>query len=81
MERIEVRMYGMSSEKTREKRVRRKSKVSWGRLIRSGLVEPKVRLKSVIDGQLVNIPTPVQRILTQEVTQEVWTSGRLDVAV
>ena len=41
---------GMSSEKTRGKRVRRKSKVSWGRLIRPGLVDPKLRPKGVSDG-------------------------------
>ena len=45
----------MSSEKTRGKRVRRKSKVSWGRLIRPGLVGPKSRSKDVDDGQSVNI--------------------------
>jgi hypothetical protein len=31
---------GMSSDKTGEKPVHRKSKVSWGRLIRPGLVGP-----------------------------------------
>ena len=41
---------GMSSEKTRGKRVRRKSKVSWGRLIHPGLVDPKLRPKGVSDG-------------------------------
>ena len=51
---------GMSSEKTREKRVRRKSKVSWGRLIRPGLVDPKLRPKGVSDGWLVNIPAPTK---------------------
>ena len=49
---------GMSSEKTRGKRVRRKSKVSWGRLIRPGLVGPKLRPKGVSDGQSVNIRIP-----------------------
>ena len=48
----------MSSEKTRGKRVRRKSKVSWGRLIRPGLVGPKSRSKDVDDGQSVNIRIP-----------------------
>jgi hypothetical protein len=48
----------MSSEKTRGKRVRRKSKVSWGRLIRPGLVDPKSRPKGVDDGQSVNIQIP-----------------------
>ena len=49
----------MSSEKTRGKRVRRKSKVSWGRLIHPGLVGPKPRRKRVGDGQTVNIPLPL----------------------
>ena len=44
---------GMSSEKTRGKRVRRKSKVSWGRLIHPGLVDPKPRPKGVGDGKSV----------------------------
>ena len=46
----------MSSDKTGEKPVRRKSKVSWGRVILSGLVGPKSRPKGVDDGQQVNIP-------------------------
>ncbi len=46
---------GISSDKSREKRDRRKPKVSWGRLIRPGLVGPKPRLKSVGDGQQVKI--------------------------
>ncbi len=62
---------GISSEKTREKRVRRKSKVSWGRLIRPGLVDPKLRPKGVSDGQCVNIRTPAKRYLSLTVTQEV----------
>jgi hypothetical protein len=45
----------ISSEKTRGKRVRRKPKVSWGRLIRPGSVDPKPRPKGVGDGQSVNI--------------------------
>ena len=49
---------GMSSEKIRGKRIRRKSKVSWGRLIRPGLVDPKLRPKGVSDGQSVNIQIP-----------------------
>ena len=44
---------GMSSEKIRGKRIRRKSKVSWGRLIRPGLVGPKPRPKGVGEGQSV----------------------------
>ena len=46
----------MSSEKTSENLVRRKPKVSWGRLVRPGLVGPKARPKGVVDGQQVNIP-------------------------
>ena len=49
---------GISSVKTDEKSVRRKPKVSWGRVIRPGLVGPKSRSKGVDDGQLVNIPVP-----------------------
>ena len=49
---------GMSSEKTREKRVHRIPKVSDGRLIRVGLVGPKPRPKGVGDGHPVNIPEP-----------------------
>ncbi len=49
---------GMSSEKMREKRIRRKPKVSWGRLIHPGLVVPKLRPKGVSDGQSVNIQIP-----------------------
>jgi hypothetical protein len=49
---------GMSSEKIRGKRIRRKSKVSWGRLIHPGLVDPKLRPKGVSDGQSVNIRIP-----------------------
>ena len=48
----------MSSDKMSEKLVRRKLKVSWGRLIRPGLVGPKPRPKGVGDGQQVNIPVP-----------------------
>ena len=46
----------MSNEKTSENLVRRKPKVSWGRLVRPGLVGPKPRSKGVGDGQQVNIP-------------------------
>ena len=45
----------MSSENICEKQIHRKSKVSWGRLIRPGLVGPKSRSKDVDDGQSVNI--------------------------
>ena len=49
----------MSSVKTDEKSVHRKPKVSYGRLIRVGLVGPKLRAKAVSDGQLVSIPAPL----------------------
>lgn len=45
----------MSSEKICEKQIHRKPKVSWGRLIHPGLVDPKLRLNSVSDGYAVNI--------------------------
>ena len=48
----------MSSDKAGEKPARRKPKVSWARVIRPGLVGPKARLKSVVDGKQVNIPVP-----------------------
>ena len=48
----------MSSDKTGEKPVRRKPKVSWARLILPGLVGPKLRPKGVGDGKQVNIPAP-----------------------
>ncbi len=48
----------MSSDKADEKSARRKPKVSWGRLIRPGLVGPKPRSKGVGDGKSVNIRTP-----------------------
>ena len=47
---------GMSNKKLREIRNHRKSKVSWATDVVPGLVGPKARLKSVVDGQLVNIP-------------------------
>ena len=52
---------GMSSDKADEKSARRKPKVSWGRLIRPGLVGPKPRPKGVGDGKSVNIRTPLGR--------------------
>ena len=46
-------------------------KVSYGRLIRVGLVGPKVRAKAVTDGQLVSIPAPLTgRFKVRGVTQE-----------
>ena len=47
---------GISNEKISENLIRRKPKVSWGRLVRPGLVGPKSRSKGVVDGQQVNIP-------------------------
>ena len=46
----------MSNEKISENLIRRKPKVSWGRLVHPGLVGPKSRPKGVVDGQQVNIP-------------------------
>ena len=54
--RIRSENVGTSNEKISENLIRRKTKVSWGRFVRPGLVGPKVRLKSVADGQQVNIP-------------------------
>ena len=50
----------MSSENACEKQAHRKSKVSWGRLIRPGLVEPKLRPYGVSDGRSVNIQIPAK---------------------
>ena len=49
---------GMSSTKAGENPAHRKSKVSWAMRIIPGLVGPKARLKSVVDGHQVNIPEP-----------------------
>ncbi len=46
----------MSSENADENSARRKPKGSWGRFVRPGLGDPKLRPKGVGDGQLVNIP-------------------------
>ena len=56
--RIRSENVGMSNEKISENLIRRKPKVSWGRLVRPGLVGPKSRSKGVVDGQQVNIPVP-----------------------
>ena len=50
---------GMSNLNGSEKLPHRKPKVSHEMLISVGLVGPKARLKSVVDGQQVNIPVPV----------------------
>ena len=49
----------MSNDNVGENPTRRKSKVSCSTPIGAGLVGPKVRLKSVIDGKQVNIPALV----------------------
>ena len=49
---------GMSSDKKGENPFRRKSEVSWARLVLPGLAGPKPRPKGVGDGQRVNIPAP-----------------------
>ncbi len=48
----------MSSDKMGEKPIRRKSMVSWVKLIFPGLVGPKPRPKGVGNGEQVNIPAP-----------------------
>jgi len=71
----------MSSEKLREKRSRRQSKVSWGRLVRPGLVDPKLRPRGVSDGQSVKIfRYHLSCVINTLVTQEArptpcWMSG------
>ena len=57
--RIRSENVGMSNEKISENLIRRKPKVSWGRLVHPGLVGPKSRPKGVVDGQQVNIPVPL----------------------
>jgi hypothetical protein len=46
----------MSNRNESESLSHRKSKVSWAMVIIPGLVGPKARLKSVVDGHRVNIP-------------------------
>ena len=50
---------GISNFNASEKLAHRKPKVSHATIIGVGLVGPKARLKSVVDGQQVNIPVPV----------------------
>ena len=71
----------MSSENPEEKTGRRKSKVSWGRLIRPGLVGPKPRPKGVGDGECVNIRTPPVWCLNSGVKQKVKPARGKDVRV
>jgi hypothetical protein len=47
---------GMSNRNEGESPSHRKSEVSWAMVIIPGLVGPKARLKSVVDGHQVNIP-------------------------
>lgn len=62
---------GMSSVyNTREKRVRRKSKVFWATLIVPELVGPKSRPKGVGDGQAVNIL--LLRVIYQRFISKLW---------
>ena len=56
----------MSSENAGAKPARRKPKVSWGRFVRPGLGDPKLRPKGVSDGQPVNIPAPPNDALEQD---------------
>ena len=49
---------GMSNDKACENHAHRKSKVSYARSIRVGLVGPKPNPKGRGDGQWVNIPIP-----------------------
>ena len=49
---------GISSVKACEKHAHRKSEVSYARLIRVGLVGPKLNPKGEDDGWQVNIPAP-----------------------
>ena len=60
----------MSNEKESENLSRRKPKVSWGRLVRPGLVGPKSRSKGVVDGQQVNIPVLPNLVMSNGVTQK-----------
>ena len=50
---------GMSNHNLNEKLRRRKSKVSVAMAITHGLGDPKAMAKAVVDGQSVNIPTPL----------------------
>ena len=72
---------GLSSEKQSEKLCRRKSKVSWGRLVHPGLVGPKPRPKGVGDGQQVNIPVPCIFRYQEGVTEKDRLSAVLVVCV
>ena len=60
----------MSSEKQSENLCHRKSKVSWGRFVRPGLVGPKSRPKGVDNGQQVNIPVPRNHVMSDGGTEK-----------
>jgi hypothetical protein len=64
----------------RENHVRRKSKVSDGRLIRVGLVGPKPRPKGVGDGQPVNIPVPQRGVMGDAGGEAACGVGAIQVA-
>ena len=65
----------MSSDKMGEKPIRRKSKVSWVKLIFPGLVGPKPRPIGVGDGKQVNIPVPPYERLSEGGTWKGRSSG------
>ena len=60
----------MSSVKACGNHAHRKSKVSYARLIRVGLVGPKLNPEGVGDGQWVNIPIPPNYCYGKGGTQE-----------
>ena len=53
----------MSKQNGGEKPPHRKTKVSYATIIDVGLVGPKARLRSVVDGQQVNIPALVYIVI------------------
>jgi len=57
---------GMSNKNQSENLWHRKPKVSWAMLIIPGLVGPKLRLKSVGDGQQVKIPAPATQFVRHD---------------
>ncbi len=61
----------MSNVNIGEKPIHRKSKVSCPTLIETGLVDPKMRLKSVVDGYQVNIPKLYYIFFFDGMTKEV----------
>lgn len=61
---------GISNENSGGNPERRKSKVSWGRVVLPGLADPKLSpdISGVSDGEPVNIPVPP--IMLNQRTQE-----------